>query len=69
MGKSIARQNAAEYHLMAEIARCEKLRSQLMQFANEWQALADAAAFRSKRRCDCSALNPVAAGHPAGAAA
>jgi hypothetical protein len=69
MGKSSSRQNAAEYRLMAEIARCEKQRSQLLQFANEWRALAHPAAGRSKRRTYCSALNPVTANHPESAAA
>lgn len=69
MGKSICRQNAAEYRLMAEIERCQRQRTQLLQFASEWEALAAAAAMRAKRRADYSARDSVAANHPEHAAA
>ena len=67
MGKSIYRQNAAEYRSLAETARSEGHRSLMLAFASEWEALADAAARRSKHAN--SALNPIAAKHSYCAAA
>ena len=55
MRKSIYRHYAAEYRAMAEASGDEKCRSELLKFASEWEALADAAAARSKRQADSSA--------------
>lgn len=64
MGKSIYRQNAARYRSLAKTARSEQYRAILLTIASEWEAMADAAATRSKHRTDDSALTPVGSALP-----
>lgn len=61
MRKSICRQTADEYRSIADTARSEDLRSLLLTIASEWDALADAAARRSRHRADYSGRNAIAA--------
>lgn len=67
MGKSIYRQNAARYRSLAKTARSQQYRSILLTLASEWEAMADAAATRSKHRTDDSEPALVAANDPYGA--